>query len=517
MTQQIRNKHWFKDLMLAIWGVINTTRKLILNILFFSVLTIFVVALIGSGEAPIDIDDNSVLKLKLSGQLVDELTFVDPYSEFFNDAFGGQQEPPELLLSELLNTLKQAKSDDRIQGIILDLHGLMGGGLSKLQEVARAIDDFKQSEKPVIAYGDYFTQNQYYIAAHADQVFLHPMGAVGIDGFGRYRTYMKSALEKLKVNAHIFRVGTYKSAIEPYIRDNMSEPAKEANSQWLNELWHIYKQDIIAARQDAIPVFDETLDNYLDSLSKANGSLGQFAQRNNWVDGLMTHQEFDAYIEANTNDVKMLDYQKYVKALKQQPSLHNSDKIGVIVAKGTIYNGKRQAGEIGGDSTAALIKKAREDESIKAVVLRVDSPGGSAFASEVIRNELVELKKSGKPVVVSMSSLAASGGYWISASADEIWAVPTMITGSIGIFGMFLTFEDALSHIGIHTDGVGTTEMAGMSAMRSLDPKMHNIIQISVEQGYRQFLQLVSSERDMTVEEVDKIAQGRVWSGKTAL
>lgn len=514
-TREIRkNKNWFKDLIAACWGVLNFTRKAFIN-LFFVFSLIVLIAVIGqSQEEPFQTSPNSILKLKLVGSLVDELTYVDPYDELLGEALGGGDDKQEILLVDLLDVLDVAETDSDIEAIWLDLQQLKGSGLSKLQELGLALKRFKEnSGKPIFVYGDYFSQGQYYIAAQADKIFLHPMGAVGIEGFGRYQTYLKSALEKLKIHSHIFRVGTYKSAVEPYLRDDMSNAAKEANQQWLTELWEIYKQDIANARGMETNNFDEELGRFITKFKQADGSFAQFALNNSWVDELKTHQEFHKYMDNNYKDANVVSYTNYLSTLVEEDS---ANKIGVIVARGAIYNGKRKAGETGGHSTAELLRQARKDKSIKAVVLRVDSPGGSAFASEIIRNEVEALKRAGKPVVVSMSSLAASGGYWISASADEIWAAPTTITGSIGIFGMFMTFEESFKELGIYTDGVATTEMAGLSPMRELTPEMSDIIQLSIEQGYRKFIGLVASERNMDYADVDKVAQGRVWSGKTA-
>lgn len=514
-----RNNNWIKDLLKACWGVLSFTRTATLNLLFL-ILTIFILmAILAGGEPPVVVENDSILKMNLSGEIVEEKTFVDPYSEFMADALGDSDSSPEILLTDILASLKGAAADSRIKALIIDVQNLRGGGLSKLQEVGQALDKFKQTGKPVLVYGDYFSQSQYYIAAHADEVILHPMGAVAIDGFGRYRMYLKSALAKLKVNTHIFRVGTYKSAVEPFLRDDMSEPAKIANQQWLNDLWSDYKTDVSKARGFDLTNFDEQLDDLLAKLKDVNGDLAQFALNNSWVDKLMTHQEFDLYIDEQWlgQKSKTITLSDYLAATKQPTIDLSGDKVGIVIAKGTIYNGSRTAGEIGGDSTAKLLKQAREDDEIKAIVLRVDSPGGSAFASEVIRNEIEAIRQSGKPIIVSMSSMAASGGYWISASTDEIWASPTTITGSIGIFGMLTTFEDSLAEFGIKTDGVGTTEMAGFSVTRSLNPVMGEVIQTSIEHGYDQFIGLVAKERDMTKAEVDSIAQGRVWSGKKAL
>ena len=515
-----KNKHWFRDIIKACWNVLNFTRQALLNLVFLFVAVIVISAILANTSSVQPIASNSVLKLNIIGKIVEQRSFVDPYNELMSDAIGNDTSSPETLLSDILYALKQAENDPNIQLVLLDLKGLFGTGLSKLTEVADALTQFKQnSNKPVIAYADYYSQSQYYLAAHADKVIMHPMGAIGIDGFGRYRMYYKSALEKLKINAHIFRVGTYKSAIEPYVRNEMSEPAKAANKQWLGDLWTEYKTNIVEARNIEVSNFDEKLNGFLSKFKEAEGDFAQFALNNSWVDALMTHQEFDQYLDKEVLNYKpkfvsLNHYLSHLSISIEQPQY--ADRVGIVVAKGTIYNGKRKAGEIGGESTAALLRQARLDKSVKAVVLRVDSPGGSAFASEVIRNEIEAIKLAGKPIIASMSSIAASGGYWISASADEIWASPSTITGSIGIFGMFMTFEDTLSHIGITTDGVGTTEMAGMSTTRKLNPQMAEVIQTAIEHGYEQFISLVANERGMTPEQVDDIAQGRVWSGKKA-
>ena len=347
---------------------------------------------------------------------------------------------------------------------------------------------------------------------------MNPMGSVMLDGFGRYTMYFKDALEKLKITSHVFRVGTFKSAVEPYTRNDMSEEAKEANKQWLSVLWDHYKNDVAELRQLNDENFDETLAEFLDSFKEAGGDFARYAITNNLVDSLMTHQEFDEYLKSrlDTSKPKIIAFNDYLNFVGQKLPTLSSKKVAIIVANGTIYDGNKKPGEIGGHSTAELLKMAREDDSVKSVVLRVNSPGGSVFASEVIRNEVEAIRAAGKPVVASMSSMAASGGYWISASADEIWASPTTITGSIGIFGMFMTYENALGHIGVNTDGVGTTEIAGFSPTRALPEQLGQIIQLSIEQGYNEFLRLVATNRNMTIEEVDRIAQGRVWSGQTA-
>lgn len=512
-----RNKHWLRDLLAACWQVLNFCRRVVVNIGFIFLLVILVLIFSANQSTPVVIERNSILTLNLVGDVVEQKTFVDPYDEVISEMAGNRSQNPEIRLVDVLDVISEASTDPKIKALVLNLHSLRDTGLNKLQEIGHAITQFKQSGKTVVAYGDYYSQSQYYLAAHADETYLHPMGAIGLDGFGRYRMYYKSALEKLNINAHVFRVGTFKSAVEPFIRDDMSDAAKQANEQWLGDLWQMYKQDIAAVRDIEVADFDETIDGFLQKLRETKGSFADLAVTHKWVDGLKNHQEFDQYLKSKFGkEPKYVNFHQYLASLQEIPLDADEGVVGVVVAKGTIYDGKRKAGEIGGQSTSALLKQARLDKSVKAVVLRIDSPGGSAFASELIRNEVEALKSAGKPVVVSMSTLAASGGYWIASSANEIWAAESTITGSIGIFGMFLTFEDTLKSIGVHTDGVATTQFNGLSTVRPLDPKMAEVIQLAIEHGYDQFISLVANERNITKEEVDKIAQGRVWSGKTA-
>jgi protease-4 len=340
-----------------------------------------------------------------------------------------------------------------------------------------------------------------------------------------YPLYFKDALEKLEVTQHIFRVGTFKSAVEPFIRNDMSDAAKQANRVWLGALWNEYKQDVAAARPFDESNFDETMDVYLAKMQAANGDAGKYAIDHQWVDSLKTTQQvrkqrIDLVGEDEDGKTfKQVSFRDYLSLVKPPMVFDNpiTEKVAIVVARGTIVDGERRAGEIGGDSTAALLRKARLDDKVKAVVLRIDSGGGSMFASEVIRAEVLALKAAGKPVIASMSSVAASGGYGIASAANEIWAAPSTITGSIGVFGTFMTFEKTLSKIGVYSDGVATTEMAGFSITRPLNEKMGQVIQMSVEEAYGRFLNVVADARNMTPEQVDKIAQGRVWIASQAL
>ena len=514
---------WTKALFKGLWTVLNFARKLVFNLIFL-VLVIGVIIAISSSEDPISVKPDSALLLQLNGNLVIEKEQVDPFSQFMQEAFGEEPENPEVLVRDVVKVLDNAKQDSRIKALILDLSGLQGGGLDKLRTVAAAIDDFK-TEKPVYAIGDYYSQNQYYLAARADHIYLNPMGGVMFEGYGRFGMYFKDMLEKLRITTHIFRVGTYKSAVEPFIRNDMSDAAKEANKLWLDTYWSQYKTDVAAARGIDVSNFDEELDVLLNKFEEAGADFAKYALNNGWVDALKTREEVRQELVAlvgtdeNKLGVNVTPFNTYLKAVNPPlPKMGNTkDKVAIVVAKGEILDGNQPAGTIGGDSTARLLRQARLDDTVKAVVLQVDSPGGSSFASEIIRQEVLELQSAGKPVVVSMSTYAASGGYWISAPADKIIASPSTITGSIGVFGMFLTFEDSLEYLGINTDGVASTEIAGMSALRELDPRFGEILQRNVESAYRQFITMVGESRGMSPEAVDKIAQGRVWIGSQAL
>ena len=507
----------------GIGKVFSTVRSIVSNLIFFVLLITFIV-LISSSEPPIQVPNGSALVLNPVGNLVEEKTYVDPMDALMTEALGGNQENPEVLVRDIVDVLEQAKEDDRIELLVLHLQNLDRSGLSKLQAIGRSLEDFKASGKKIIAIGDMYTQSQYYLASFADDVWLNEKGFLMLDGFGRYQLYFKSALDKLSISQHIFRVGTYKSAVEPYMRDNMSDEAKAANKVWLNDLWQEYKQDVAKQRNIKIDNFDETYQTLNTKFKAANGSFAEYALENSWVDALKTRQDMrDALIEIvgkdeEGNSFKQIGYEDYLQAnnFNIEETIAVSNQVAVVVARGEIVDGSQKAGRIGGDSTAKLLREARFDDNIKAVVLRVDSPGGSAYASEIIRQEVDQLQAAGKPVIASMGSVAASGGYWISTSADKIYASPTTITGSIGIFGMLATFENSLGRLGIFTDGVGTTEFAGFGLTQPMNDGMAELFQTSINRGYQDFIGLVAQHRNMSIEDVDAIAQGRVWSGLKA-
>lgn len=514
-----------KSLFVGIWNTINFSRRLVLNILFLLILIFIIIGISNSGKSQPQVQDNSALVLNLTGTIVIQKTWVDPAEKFIQQAVGQGTDNPEILLNDLVKVIENAAEDDRIKTLVLKLDRFGGGGMDKLKAVGDALQAFKASGKPIYAIGNSYGRSQYHLASHADNVYVHPMGSLLMEGYARYGMYFKDALEKLKVSTHVFKVGTFKSAVEPYIRNDMSDEAKLANEAWLNELWRMFKEDVAGSRGFETTNFDETFESLLTKFEAVDGDFAKYALENNWVDGMRTYDEFNQEMiellgqgkEENTyNSIGFNSYLKVVTPAFVLPPV-DENQVAIIVAKGNILDGRQDPGAIGGDSTAELLRKARNNDNVKAVVLQVDSGGGSAFASEVIRREIDLIKEAGKPVVASMSSVAASGGYWISVSADKIYAEPSTITGSIGIFAMFPTFEESFGYLGINSDGVATSELSGIAVDRPLADGYKSMIQMSIERGYKRFISLVARERGMTLEEVDAVAQGRVWVGTQAL
>jgi protease-4 len=497
------------------WRLLTALRRAVFNLLFLVVLIIFFVVLFN--EEGLRVPDSGALILSPSGVVVDQFSYIDPVSSVVN----GNAEIHETLLADMIKAIDLAAKDTRIKVLVIQTDAMEHAGLSKLQELALAIARFRESGKPVIATGDSFSQDQYWLAAQADRVVMNPMGEVLLQGYGVYTNFFKQALDKLAVNFHVFRVGTYKSAVEPFLRDDMSTEVKQNHLVWLGALWQQYKEGVAARRKIAPEKIDEYANHVDTVLAATDGDAGKAALDWHLVDALESREEFNrALIEQVGEDedglYNAIDFRDYLLANRHLPS-RSTNKVGVIVASGMILDGEQRSGLVGGDTLSGLLRQARLDEDVKAVVLRVDSEGGSAFASEIIRQQLLELQAEGKPVVVSMGSIAASGGYWISANADEVWATPATITGSIGIFGAFPTVEDSLSKLGVHTDGVGTTQTADAFRVdRPLSPAVASAIQSGINAGYQRFLGVVAKGRNMPESEVDKIAQGQVWAGSDA-
>ncbi|MGD9279346.1 MAG: signal peptide peptidase SppA [Desulfobacterales bacterium] len=500
------------------WNSVSALRRIVGNLLFL-LLIIFFIAVVFLDRDP-DVPDGAALILAPEGNIVEQQTDSMLASDIFGDA--ARQETS---LKDVIDVIDFAKDDERIEVMVLDLRKMGKAGLSKLQSIGKALDRFSSRGKQIFAFGDYFNQQQYYLAAHADRLYLNPMGAIMLHGFGLYRKYYKTALEKLQIQFHVFKVGTYKSALEPFTRDSMSDYAKEANLAWLNILWNFYKVEVASRRGFRPQDLDNFINNLPDYLAETKGDAALMALNLGLVDELKTRDEVRReLIERLGKDedgltYKQIAFDQYLSAVR--PALNKShpagDKVGIIVASGIIMDGEQPSGRIGGDTMADLLVRAREDESVRAVVVRIDSGGGSATAAEVISREIELTRRSGKPVFVSMGSIAASGGYWIAAPADQIWATPTTITGSIGIFGAFPTFERSLKSLGITSDGVGTTKLSdAFDPSRPLNDLVAQSMNQVIEQGYRRFVQRVAEGRNMQPEAVEKIAEGRVWAGITA-
>ena len=498
-------------------------RSVILNLIFLFVLLAVLASLAGPPE--LVVEDDSVLVLDPSGVIVEQLSYANPFDAVVNEAAGASV-VGEVLLQDMIDVIRFARDDSRIGAILLNTDRLAGGGFSHLQDIGAALRDFRASGKRVYAVGSNYSQAQYYLASQADEVILNAFGAVGVEGFSAWQNYFSDLLTRLGINVHVFRVGEYKSAVEPFERMDMSPEAKENYTRLLGDLWSLYVADITMARGLDAGALQDLISRQDEHLAIHNGDAAQLALQNRLVDRVESQADTRTYLldrlAGGADELRAVDYMPYLRTQRAPTglagSLPNTDHVGIIVASGNIVDGEAPRGTIGGDSLSTLIREARDDASIKALVLRVDSGGGSAFASEVIRTELEAFKGSGRPVIVSMGSVAASGGYWIATPADQIWASATTITGSIGIFGLYPTFEDSFMKLGIGTDGVGTTELAGYTTIgRPLTPLAERSLQLTVENGYDRFLALVSASRDMPVDTVDAVAQGRVWSGQTAL
>ncbi|WP_252351219.1 signal peptide peptidase SppA, partial [Escherichia coli] len=454
-----------------------------------------------------------------SGVIVDKPDSSQRFSKLSRQLLGASSDRlQENSLFDIVNTIRQAKDDRNITGIVMDLKNFAGGDQPSMQYIGKALKEFRDSGKPVYAVGENYSQGQYYLASFANKIWLSPQGVVDLHGFATNGLYYKSLLDKLKVSTHVFRVGTYKSAVEPFIRDDMSPAAREADSRWIGELWQNYLNTVAANRQIPAEQVFPGAQGLLEGLTKTGGDTAKYALENKLVDALASSAEIEKALtkefgwSKTDKNYRAISYYDY--ALKTPAD--TGDSIGVVFANGAIMDGEETQGNVGGDTTAAQIRDARLDPKVKAIVLRVNSPGGSVTASEVIRAELAAARAAGKPVVVSMGGMAASGGYWISTPANYIVANPSTLTGSIGIFGVITTVENSLDSIGVHTDGVSTSPLADVSITRALPPEAQLMMQLSIENGYKRFITLVADARHSTPEQIDKIAQGHVWTGQDA-
>ncbi|KTQ22679.1 protease 4 [Salmonella enterica] len=502
------------------WRVLNFVREMVLN-LFFIFLVLVGVGIwmqIGNGSNS-EQTARGALLLDISGVIVDKPSTNHRLGALGRQLFGASSDRlQENSLFDIVNAIRQAKDDRNITGIVLDLKNFTGADQPSMRYIGKALREFRDSGKPIFAVGENYSQGQYYLASFANKIWLSPQGQVDLHGFATNGLYYKTLLDKLKVSTHVFRVGTYKSAVEPFIRDDMSPAAREADNRWIGELWQNYLHTVSANRQISPQQLFPGAQAIIDGLTSVGGDTAKYALDHKLVDALASSADVEKALtkqfgwSKTENNYRAISYYDY--SLKTPADTGGT--IAVIFANGAIMDGEETPGNVGGDTTASQIRDARLDPKVKAIVLRVNSPGGSVNASEVIRAELAAARAAGKPVVVSMGGMAASGGYWISTPANYIVASPSTLTGSIGIFGVINTVENSLSSISVHSDGVSTSPLADISMTKALSPEVQQMMQLSIEYGYKRFITLVADARKRTPEQIDKIAQGHVWTGEDA-
>ncbi|MGP3228642.1 signal peptide peptidase SppA [Serratia bockelmannii] len=502
------------------WRLLNFIRELILNL--FLVLLILVgvgIYLSFQSSSTSTAPARGALLVDLSGVVVDQPSVNNRVRQWGRELLGASSSRlQENSLFDVVDSIRKAKDDKNITGMVLQLNDFVGADQPSLRYIGKALREFRDSGKPIFAIGDSYNQTQYYLASYANKVYLSPQGAVDLHGFATNNLYYKSLLDMLKVTTNIFRVGTYKSAVEPLIRDDMSPAAREADSRWIGGLWQNYLETVAANRQLTPQQLFPGAAGVLSGLQAAGGDTARYALDNKLVDELASRTAIENQLvktfgwDKQVNDFNAISIYDY----QPKPDANQGGKIAVVFANGAIMDGPQTPDNVGGDTTAAELRQARLDPAIKAVVFRVNSPGGSVSASEVIRSELAAVRAAGKPVVVSMGGMAASGGYWVSTPADYIIASPSTLTGSIGIFGIINTYEKTLDTLGVHTDGVATSPLADIAVTKALPQEFSQMMQLNIENGYKNFLDLVAKSRKMPPQQVDQIAQGHVWLGSDA-
>jgi protease IV len=506
----------------SIWKIINFIREIFLNLIFLIIIILIfsTIALIKEAKKQEIVPQYGSLVLDIEGVIVDTTLYSDEIYALQNKIYGKKVNTSrENSLFELTQKIAQATTDPKITSIILKLDHFVGADMSSLQYIGKYLTKFSEANKPIYAYGSNFNQSQYYLASYANKIYLTPLGAVNVYGLAANNLYYKTLLDNLKINTHVFRVGTYKSAIEPFIRDDMSEEAKSNTTRWLTLMWNNYLNDISSQRKKADTQLVPTPDTMLANLKATNGNMAQYAISNGLVDVIASNYQFESEL-THQHQISIYDYQLKSKDKNLGGDNEgNKPLIAVVFVNGTITDGENSSNIAGSQDIVEQLRKIRKNlnkHNIQAIVLRVNSPGGSVDASEAIRSELEALRGYQIPIVISMGGMAASGGYWISTASDYIVASPNTITGSIGIFGIIPTFENSLSHIGVYSDGVTTSPLASNTATKDLPLEMNQLIQMNIDNGYQTFISLVAKARNMTTEQVDKIGQGQVWLGSEA-
>ncbi len=499
----------------AFWRALDATRRTLFNLLFLLFIIFVLWAMFGGGVKPLGAKTALVLDLK--GMLVEQS--AGSVRDTLTATLSGDVKRT-VQLRDVLTVLDAAATDANISSVLLMLEDMDGAGIAMLNEIGHAVDRVRAAGKPVLAWGGSYDQKQYLLASHASEVYVHPMGVVNIKGFGRHRNYYRDALDKIGVTVNLMKVGTYKSFAEPYIGNGPSEAASEAEATLYNALWGAYTADVEKNRKLAPGAINATINDLPRLMEAAGGDAAKLALQAKLVDGLKTRDEIRAMmikrgeLDLEGKSFRQVGFDEYLA--RNRPKLFG-DAVAVVVASGDITDGSAGPGAIGGLSTSNLIRRAREDDQVKALVLRVDSPGGSAFGSELIRRELELTRAAGKPVVVSMGNVAASGGYWISMAADEVIADPSTITGSIGVFAILPTADKVVDKLGIHTAGVTTTWLAdAYNPLRPLDPRFGQLVQSSINHIYSEFTTKAAAARHTTPEKIDAVGQGRVWTGAQA-
>ncbi|WP_109078745.1 signal peptide peptidase SppA [Aggregatibacter kilianii] len=506
------------------WRALNFIRDVVMNLVFLVFVLVMLTVLsfvLGTEKDVVLKGDQGALYLNLDGYLADNRDNQSGVKNLLKE-LDNQHIPQQYSTFDVVYAINAAEMDDNVRGLVLDLNFFQGGDLPSLEYVGTAIESFKSSGKQVIAYADNYNQAQYFLASYADEIYMNPIGSVSIEGLVQENQYYKEMLDSLEVNPHVFRVGTYKAAVEPFLRNDMSDEAKANLRRWLNMMWDNYKQTVADNRNIKEEAIAPNAQTYLTELKALKGDSTAYVKQRKLVTGVMDRLDLDKKLTAlfganEDKQPKMVDYDTYLASLPDRMKGDTVNKIAVVNVEGAIIDGESDDENVGGDTIAGLLRQAYDEDKIKAVVLRVNSPGGSAFASEIIRQELAHLQRAGKPVVVSMGGAAASGGYWISSTADYIVADRNTITGSIGIFGVLPTFEKTIKKIGVSTDGVKTSDLAFGSSLSPLSSELSDVLQLEIEHGYDEFLSKVSEGRRLTKAQVDNIAQGQVWLGSEAL